>query len=80
MNNLKILALEDKCNKQYETIVKLNDEKIDLFKENQQLKEIISKATEHLELKQIRYLNEAEYRICTIDLQEIKDILKGENK
>lgn len=65
-----------------------------LRQENQQLKEeikgyqqmyfdkvmIINKAIEHLELKQIRYLNEPEYRICSIDLQEIKDILKGENK
>lgn len=47
-----------------------------LYFENQQLKERINKAIEHLELKQIRYLNEPEYKICTLDLQEIKDILK----
>ena len=42
MSDLKVMVLEDKCNRQYETIVKLQDEKIDLFKENQQLKEKIN--------------------------------------
>lgn len=35
------------------------------------------KAIELLELKQLRYLNEDDYRICTLDLQEVKDILQN---
>lgn len=47
--------------------------------ENKQLKDRINKAIEHLELKQIRYLNEPSYKICSLDLQEIKYELKGDS-
>lgn len=50
MVNLELVALKVKCDRQYQTIVKLQDEKIDLFKENQQLKEVIEEATEELKL------------------------------
>ena len=49
----------------------------DLLQENKKYKEVIDKAIERLESKQLRYLNEPDYRICTLDLEEIKDILKG---
>ena len=38
----------------------------------------VEKADELLELKQLRYLNEPEYRICTLDLQEVRNILQGD--
>ena len=59
----------------------------ELLRENQQLKEqlqqkedIINKATEHLELKVIRYSNETDYMLDETDLKEIIQILdnKGE--
>lgn len=40
----------------------------DLLQENQKYKEAIDKAIERLESKQLRYLNEPDYRICTLDL------------
>lgn len=48
MVNLEIVALKVKCERQYQTIIKLQDEKIDLFKENERLKDVIEKIREYL--------------------------------
>lgn len=60
MVNLELVALKVKCERQYQTIVKLQDEKIDLFKENQQLKEVIEEARIAID-----------YMIGNVDISEI---------
>ena len=56
---------------------RLNEWKKDLLNENIGLENARKEAIELLELKQLRYLNEDDYRICTLDLQEVKDILQN---
>ena len=63
------------------TIIEVNKECNSLFnhltKKDLDYKSRCEKASELLELKQLRYLNEDDYRICTLDLQEVKDILQN---
>ena len=49
---------------------------LNLHDEIERLNNIIRRADALLELKQMRYLNESNYRINTISLQEVRDILK----
>ena len=48
------------------------------FLEQIEIRERINKAINLLELKQLRYLNENDYSLNALDLEEIRDILKGD--
>ena len=81
---IKIFNLVEEIKGYQKEIAKLKQENKQLkekcefeIKCNIEFADRIDKAIEHLELKQMRYLNEPDYRICTLDLEEIKDILKG---
>ena len=71
MVNLELVALKVKCERQYQTIIKLQDEKIDLFKENQQLKEIIDEVREY-----VNYLhNSCKYRLNDGHLRKLEKLV-----
>lgn len=81
MINLELVSLKVKCERQYQTIIKLQDEKIDLFKENQQLKEELKIKQDDFKCanEEINQLKEAieeaktsiDYMIGNVDISEI---------
>lgn len=73
MVNLELVSLKVKCERQYQTIIKLQDEKIDLFKENQELKEVID------EIKKV-VNNQINYREFVDIVNAIEEILDKVDK
>ena len=69
MVNLELVALKVKCDRQYQTIVKLQDEKIDLFKENQQLKEVIEEIRKIVKVEKEK-MGYAVYDSCLLFIEE----------
>ena len=58
----------------YMNMVRISNKRLDRYLD---YKSRCEKADSLLELKQLRYLNEDSYRICTLDLQEVRDILQN---
>lgn len=75
----KMKQLEKRNKELYEGFMATQEELTDYATKNEQLENNRDKAIEKLVIKQLRYLNEPKYKLTTLDLEEIKNILKGDS-